>query len=257
MKIGVLLKEVPDTESLIQIADDGTSIVTDRVQWVMGPYDEIALEEALRLREAAGGEVVIVTAGPARAVDTMRKGLAMGADRGVHIDTEGACVGPVAVAKILAGACGEEGFDVVFAGKLATDDGWGQVHIGVAEMLGIPHVSPVERCEFDAEGNGARFVRAAAGGRKEIVRSELPAVVGCEKGLNQPRYVSLPGIIKAKSKPIAQRKAVDFEGSPASTFVTEALSAPGERGSCRMIGGAPAEAAQELVRLLREEAKVI
>ena len=101
MKIGVLLKEVPDTESLIQIASDGNSIVTERVQWVINPYDEIALEEALRLKERGGGEVVIVTAGPARAVDSMRRGLAMGADRGVLIDTEGIALDPVSTALAL------------------------------------------------------------------------------------------------------------------------------------------------------------
>jgi len=257
MKIGVLLKEVPDTESLIQIASDGNSIVTERVQWVINPYDEIALEEALRLKERGGGEVVIVTAGPARAVDSMRRGLAMGADRGVLIDTEGIALDPVSTALALSRVCEGERFDLIFAGKMATDDGWGQVHIGVAEMLGIPHVSPVEGCEFDIAGGGATLTRAAAGGVKEIVVARLPAVIGCEKGLNQPRYATLPGIIKAKSKTIDSRSAGDLVDAAAPLYVQRGLTEPAERGPVKMIAGSSSEVAQELVRLLREEAKVV
>ena len=257
MKIGVLLKEVPDTESLIQVASDGNSIATERLQWVINPYDEIALEEALRLKGTAGGEVVIVTAGPARAADSMRRGLAMGADRGVLIDTEGIALDPVSTALALSRVCEGERFDAIFAGKMATDDGWGQVHIGVAEMLGIPHVSPVEGCEFDIAGGGATFTRAAAGGVKEIVAVRLPAVIGCEKGLNEPRYASLPGIIKSKSKTIDSRSARDLVDAAAPLYVQRGLAEPAERESVRMIAGSPSEAAQELVRLLREEARVI
>jgi len=250
MKIGVLLKEVPDTESPIQIAQDGSSISFERVQWVINPYDEIALEEALRLREASGGEVLTVTVGPARAKDTLRKGLAMGADRAILVDTGGASLDPFNAARLLAKACETCGFDVIFAGKLATDDGWGQVHIGVAEIMGLPHVSPVERIEFD-DGE-AIATRAAEGGVKEIVRARLPAVIGCEKGLNEPRYVSLPGIMKARSKPIDVKDASERGEASAPTIVRSGLSEPPVRGGVRMIEGAPQTAADELARLLRE-----
>ncbi|MBN1282326.1 MAG: electron transfer flavoprotein subunit beta/FixA family protein [Proteobacteria bacterium] len=270
MKIGVLLKEVPDSESIIRIAADARSIETDRLQWTINPYDEIALEEALRLKEKLGGpsataspeacragEVVVITAGPARAVDSMRKALAIGADRGILIRTEGLELDPATTASVLAGAARRESFDVIFAGKTAFDDGWGQVHIGVAEMLGIPCASPVERIEFDMRSKEALCARPASAGIKETVRLRLPAVIGCEKGLNQPRYASLPGIIKARSKPIAEFEASVLGGAPEISILTERLSPPPERRMGRMIGGTPREAARELARLLREEAKVI
>lgn len=257
MKIGVLLKEVADTESLIEIAPDGKSIIADRIQWVINPYDEIALEEALRLKEKAGGEVVIVTAGPARAQDIMRRALAMGADRGLRIDVDGFLPDPFFTAQLLASACRREGFDIVFAGKISTDAGWGQVHIGVAEMLSLPHVSPVEKFECDPAFKEAVCTRAAGAGVKEMIRVRLPALIGCEKGLNQPRYVSLPGILKAKSKPIAETDASELGVEVKSAMSIERLAPPPEKRRGRMISGPPSDAARELARLLREEAKVI
>ncbi|MFA4973386.1 MAG: electron transfer flavoprotein subunit beta/FixA family protein [bacterium] len=270
MKIGVLLKEVADTESLIEIAPDGKSIIADRIQWVINPYDEIALEEALRLRESLCGptataspeacravEVVIVTAGLVHAQETMRRALAMGADRGLRIDVEGLLPDPFFTATLLAAACRREGFDIVFAGKISTDAGWGQVHIGVAEMLSLPHVSPVEKFECDPAFKEAVCTRAAGAGVKEMIRVRLPALIGCEKSLNQPRYVSLPGILKAKSKPIAETNASELGVEVKSAMSIERLAPPPERRRGRMIAGRPRDAARELVRLLREEAKVI
>jgi len=257
VKICVLLKQVPDTETAIKIAPDGRSIVEDGIKWVINPYDEIAVEEALKLKEKIGGEVVIVTAGPARAVESMRQALAMGADRGVRIDTEGVPPDPFITARILAEACRAEKFDIIFAGKQAVDDGLAQVHIGVAEMLGIPHVSPVEKFEISSHGRSATLTRAAAGGVKEIIDSFLPLVVGCEKGLNNPRYATLPGILKAKSKQIAVMEGQRMTGDAIPRLSIAALKPPPERKPGRIIEGGPAKAAQELARLLREEAKVI
>ncbi len=257
MKIGVLLKEVADTESLIEIAPDGKSIIADRIQWVINPYDEIALEEALRLKERTGGEVVIVTAGPARAQEVMCRALAMGADRGLRIDLDGFIPDPFFTAQLLASACRREGFDIVFAGKLSTDAGWGQVHIGVAKMLGLPHVSPVEKFECDPASKEVFCTRAAGAGVKEEIRVVLPAVIGCDKGLNQPRYVSLPGMIKARTKTIDVIEAGDAASRPAMGLAIERLAEPAKKRSIRMIEGAVSDAADELVRLLREEAKVL
>ena len=255
MKIGVLLKQVPDTETKIKIRSDGKGIEEGEIKWVMNPYDEYAVEEALRLKEKAGGEVVIITAGPQRAVEAMRQALAMGADRGIRIDTTGIDLDPYTTSVLLSSAVRNESFDILFAGKQAVDDDSAQVLIGVAEKLGWPHVSPVEKFQFSDKT--ASLQRPVAGGMKEMIEAELPIVVGCEKGLNEPRYASLPGIMKAKTKPIAELKAGDLLGSEKPRLSITKYSLPPERKGGRVIPGEPEDAASELVRLLREEAKVI
>lgn len=257
MKICVLLKQVPDSETRIKLKGDGSGIEEGEVKWVMNPYDEFAVEEALRLKEKKGGEVVIVTAGPARAVEAMRQALAMGADRGIRIDTTGVVCDSYTTALIISKACNNEKFDLIFAGKQAIDDDCGQVHIGVADMLSIPHVNPVEKFAISDDGAKVTLTRPVAGGTKEIIESTLPVVVGCEKGLNEPRYASLPGIMKAKSKQIAELKAAELLGGEAIHLKISTYALPPERSAGKVIPGEPDEAAQELVRLLREEAKVI
>lgn len=257
MKIGVLLKQVPDTETRIKIKPDGSGIEENEIKWVINPYDEFAVEEALRLKEKKGGEVVIVTAGPARAVEAMRQALAMGADRGVRVNTDGVALDSYTTAKVLAKACENEKFDIIFAGKQAVDDDCGQVHIGFAEMLKLPHATPVEKFSISDDGAKVTLQRPVAGGMKEIIESSLPVVVGCEKGLNEPRYASLPGIMKAKSKPIAELKAAEILGGEGAKLKIASFSLPAERSAGRIIPGEPEAAASELARLLREEAKVI
>lgn len=257
MKIGVLLKQVPDTETVVKIAADGRSLVQDGIKWVINPYDEIALEEALKLRERLGGEVVILTAGLRRAEDSMRQALAMGADRGIRIDTDGVDADPFMTARMLSKVCEAERYDIIFAGRQAVDDGASQVHIGVAEMLGIPHCTLVEKFDISSDGKIVTLTRAAASGIKEIVDSTLPLVVGCEKGLNNPRYATLPGILKAKSKQIGVVSAVESAGDLAPRLIVKALRPPLERKAGRMIEGDAKRAAEELARLLHEEAKLI
>lgn len=257
MKIGVLLKQVPDTETRIKIKPDGTGIEEGEIKWVINPYDEYAVEEALRLKEKKGGEVVLVTAGVPRASEAMRQALAMGADRGVRIDTTGQALDSYTMAVLLSKACANEKFDIIFAGKQAIDDDCGQVHIGVAENLDIPHVTPIEKFTLSDDGLKATLQRPVSGGMKEIVETTLPAVIGCEKGLNEPRYASLPGIMKAKSKPIAEFKATDLLSGEVPRVKAAAYNLPPERKAGRVIQGEPEVAALELVKLLREEAKVI
>ena len=257
MKIGVLLKQVPDTETKIRIRADGRGVEETEVKWVINPYDEYAVEEALRLKEKKGGEVVIVTAGPARAAEAMRQALAMGADRGIRIDADPQSLDPYTTAKVLAKACEGEKFDILFAGKQAVDDDAGQVHIGVAEMLALPHVTPIETFAIADDGTKATLTRPVAGGTKEVVEAALPVVVGCEKGLNEPRYASLPGIMKARSKPITEMKAAELLAGETAKLAVAAWSLPPERTAGRVIPGEPEQSAEELVRLLREEAKVI
>ncbi|MBI4126649.1 MAG: electron transfer flavoprotein subunit beta/FixA family protein [Deltaproteobacteria bacterium] len=256
MKIGVLLKQVPDTATKVKIVND--AIDESEVKWVINPYDEYAVEAALRLKEkAGGGEVVIVTAGPARAVETMRQVLAMGADRGIRIDTAGLTLDPYTTAVMLAAACKDEQFNIIFAGKQAVDDDCAQVHIGVAEFLQIPHVSPIEKFELNADLTQAVVERPVSGGVKEVIEVKLPAVFGCEKGLNEPRYASLPGIMKAKSKPMKELSGRDLLQGKTPLLAQSQYALPPEGRKGKMISGTAHEAAKELVRLLREEAKVV
>lgn len=258
MKIGVLLKQVPDTETKIKLKPDGSGIEEGEIKWVINPYDEYAVEEALKLKEkSAGSEVVIVTAGPARATDSMRQALAMGADRGIRIDTTGVPLDTYATALVLSKVVQEEKFDIVFAGKQAVDDDCAATVQYVAEQTGMPHASPIETFTLGNDGKRATVQRPVAGGTKEMVEIEFPCVLGCEKGLNTPRYASLPGIMKAKTKPIADKKAADLIGSEALRVKTAAWMLPPERAAGKKVEGEPDVVAEQLVKFLREESKII
>ncbi|MFH1874057.1 MAG: electron transfer flavoprotein subunit beta/FixA family protein [Pseudomonadota bacterium] len=255
MKIGVLVKQVPDTETKIKISSDQKNIDEAGIKWVINPYDEIAVEQALKLKEQVGGEVIIISAGPARAQEAIRQALAMGADSGIHINTQNDILDVFATANILTAAIKTSQFEIIFTGKQAVDDDNAQVHIAVAEKLGWPHISPVEKFSF--KENSVEVQRPVSGGTKEIISVPLPVVIGCEKGLNEPRYPSLPGIMKAKSKPLEELKATDLLENPAKKLNILSYSLPPERTAGKIIEGEPEQAAAELVRLLREEAKVI
>ncbi len=258
MKIGVLLKQVPDTETKIRIKADGSGIETDGIKFVVNPYDEYAIEEALKIKEKTGaGEVVIVSLGPARVVESIRTGLAMGSDRGIHIDDGGVSADCFVTAKILAAAVKGENFDLLLCGKQALDDDAAQVLQMVAEFLGIPHVTVIDKIDLREDKKGATVQRRVGGGAKEVYEVDFPAIFGCEKGLNTPRYASLPGIMKAKTKPLASLKASDLTGGakPTSTAINYRL--PPERKAGKILQGEPDQVAKELVKLLREEAKVI
>ncbi len=253
MKIGVLVKGVVDIESGVFVEEDGSGIVDDGNKLVINPYDEYAVEEAIATRDSMGGEVVIVTAGPESAVAAMRQALAMGADRGIRADTSFLEMDSYLTAKVLGHICERETFDIIFAGKRALDDDCGWVHIGVAEILSIPHVNSVESLEFLSDGSTLHLKRSIAGGKKEIIESRLPMMIGCEKGLNLPRYASLPGVIKAKSKQIEVLSATDIVGDESPRVRTLGYSAPVERSGCHMIEGDVESVAKELIGLLKLE----
>lgn len=257
MKIGVLLKQTPDTETKVKIKSDASGVEESDIKWVINPYDEYAVEEALRLKEAAGGEVVIVTAGLARAQESMRQALAMGADRGIRIDTQGVNIDNYLVASALAKAVEKENFDCVFAGKQSVDDDCVEVAHGVAHLLGWPCIWPVEHYELSGDKKVLTVTRPVGGGLKEILEMTLPGVVCCDKGEHEPRYASLPGIMKAKTKPIAELKAADLLGGETPKVRWLNFSLPPERKAGKILKGEPEEVCTELVRLLREEAKVI
>lgn len=256
MKIAVLIKQVPDTETKIRTKADGSGIETDGIKYIVSPYCEFAIEEGIKTKEKnAGSEVTVITMGPARAVDALRTALAMGADKAIHIDDEGISLDSYLTAKILAKVIQDNAFDVVFCGKQAIDHDAGQVTQQVAEFLGWPQVMIIEKVEFN--GNQATVTRRVSGGAKEVYDLALPAIFGCEKGLNTPRYASLPGIMKAKTKPVQALKASALKGESTPKVSYANFRLPPEKAPGKIIPGEPEAAVKELVKLLREEAKVI
>jgi electron transfer flavoprotein beta subunit len=256
VEIAVLLKQVPSTESAIEIADGGTTIKIDGINWVMNPYDEMAVEEALQIRDAAGGSVTVFTMGPEKAVEALRTALAMGADTAVRIDTEGKSLDGLGTAKVLAGELKKGAFDLIVAGHRAVDDDNFQVGPAVAELMGIPHISMVIKQEL--EGDKIRCTRTIEGGTL-VLETALPALITTQRGLNEPRYTSLPGIMKAKKKPIDTRP-LSATGTDAGEAMvnTIALRLPPQRKGGRIINGeSAADKAAALVKVLHEEAKVI
>ncbi len=248
MKIAVCVKRVPDTETRIKIGADGKSIDEAGVKFVLNPYDEYAIEEALQLNEKAGdGEVVAIALGTDASQETIRTALAMGADRGVLLQTESVSLDPVAVAKVLAAELA--GYDLVLFGKLAIDDYSQAVGTIVAELLGIASVSAVGHLEIvDGAGRGEREIE----GGVEVVEFSLPAVVTADKGLNEPRYPALRGIMMAKKKPL-EVKPVELDGGG---ITVKGLTLPAERPQGRVLGEGP-DAVPLLIEALRTEAKVL
>jgi len=252
MKIAVCIKRVPDSETRVKIASDGKSIDEAGVKFILNPYDEFAVEEALRRKETAGtGEVVVVALGPAAAQETIRTALAMGADWGILLQADRIPTDGLEVAKTLAAELKGAGFDLILFGKMAIDDYNHQVGPMVAELLDLPCVTTVAHLEI--EGMKGVAEREIEGG-VEVVEFPLPAVLTIDKGLNEPRYPALKGIMAAKKKPLDVKPAT--LGAGGGELEILALTPPPERKE-GMIVGAGAAAVPELVRLLREEAKVL
>jgi len=249
MEIVVCVKRVPDSAARIQIAADGKSIDRSGVEHVISPYDEIALECALQLREKHGGTVTAVCLGPAEAVKELRQALAMGADKAVHVKDAGGGRGPHGTATVLAEAIRARPHDVVLFGKQSIDSDNCAVGVIVASLLELPIVTLAVRLEI-AEGRATAH-REAEGGT-EVVEVRLPAAFSAQRGLAEPRYPSIKGIMAAKKKPIEEVDAP----APAGALVVEALELPPARKGGRIVGKGP-EAVPELVRLLRQDAKVL
>jgi len=262
VEIVVLVKQVPDTESIIQIGKDGISIKTDDIKWVMNPYDELAVEAALQIRESLGGTITIVSLGPEKTVETIRTALAMGADKGIHInDPAAAGSDALSRAKILAAAVKTLPFDLVIAGMRAVDEDNYQVAAAVAEYLAIPQVTQVIKAEIE---NQTLTCQCMVEGGTVGVETPLPALFTAQRGLNEPRYASLPGIMKAKKKPIDTPTLADLGispdtvGSAGRKVKVTALRFPPEREPVRMIDGEnAAEKAAGLAKVLHEDIKII
>jgi len=248
MKLVACINHVPDTAAKINVAADGKAIDKTGVTYVISPYDEFAVEECLRLKEKNGGDVTVISLGGDANKETLRKALAMGADKAVLLKDDGVR-DSFGVAQALAECLKELSPDAVFFGKQSVDYDDSAVGVMVAEMLGIPCVSVVVKLEI--AGGKATAEREIEGGR-EIVETTLPAVFTAQKGLNEPRYPSLKGIMGAKSKPIEERAASPVSAKTELVQMTKPAAKPAGR-----IVGSDVSAVPELVRLLREEAKVI
>jgi electron transfer flavoprotein beta subunit len=250
------VKQVPDTETLIKVKPDGSGIDETGIKWVMNPYDEFGVEEALRLKEKHGGEVTVVTLGPARALEALRTALAMGADKGIYINDPALDdVDAYTVGAALAAAIRDIPHDIIFCGQRAIDDDSGQVGSILAELLNIPQVTFVTR--IDVEGNSIKVIRPIEGAQL-LIESSLPCVLTAQKGLNEPRYASLPGIMKAKKKPVDVKGAAGLGISiDVKAKVAKTVPPPARPPGKIICGEEPAEKARELARLLRDEAKVI
>lgn len=257
MRIAVCIKQVPDTETKIKLGADGTADL-NAVKWIVSPYDEHAIEEALKLKAAnAGSEVFVFTLGPQkRAAEVLRTALAMGCDEGVLIHSD-ETLDSFATAKGLAEGIKKEGdFDLVLTGKLAIDDNASAVSQMLAEFLSMPHATVVSKLEH-TDGK-VKVERETDGGSREIIEVQLPAVVAANKGLNTPRYASLPGIMKAKKKQLKEHALSDLGVSSGDVKVTYTnFELPKEKPPVKFIEGDAAAQAKELTRLLREEAKVL
>lgn len=254
MKVFVCIKQVPDTEAKINITADKTGIETAGIKWVMNPYDEFAVEEAIKFKEKnAGAQVWAITAGPkTRAVEVLRTALAMGADEAIVINTA-ENVDSFTTAQLLANTIkAEGGAHLVFSGKLAIDDNQSAVPQMVAELLAIPHTSVVSK--FENAGENVVVEREIEGGAKEVVQMMTPALISANKGLNAPRYASLPGIMKAKKKVIKE-----VEGANESAFKVKysGFSLPAEKAPVKMITGDASAQVADLIKLLRDESKVL
>ena len=257
MNIVACVKQVPDTEAQIKVKGDGSGIDEGGIKWVMNPYDEFGVEEALKLKEKLGGEVTIVSVGPARAMETIRTALAMGAEKGIHIDDPALYTADAyATAEALAAAIKGAPYDIVFCGQRAIDDDSGQVGSILAELLGIPQVTMVTKLEID--GTAVKASRPIEGATM-VVGTSLPCVITATKGLNEPRYASLPGIMKAKKKPVDVKNAAALSVSGESKSKVGKFTPPPARAAGKIIcaDDTPEGKAAELVKLLREEAKVI
>lgn len=263
MRILTLAMQVPDSRAAIKVAPDSRHLETGDLKFVCNPFDEFAIEQAVRIREAGFEveEIVVATVGPTHAVQAMRTALAIGGDRGIHIaDDDLPLHDEILLAECFAEAIGRESspFDLILCGKQSIDNDAGELGPALAEFLGLPHVGAAVRIELAEDGGSLRAHRRIEGA-EEVMQTPLPALVTCEKGLVEPRYPSLPNLMKAKQKPVTTLTASELpllnERDPAITMLR--LQSPAERPPCTFIEGEPEEMARELVRRLHEEARVV
>jgi electron transfer flavoprotein beta subunit len=254
MKIIVCVKQVPETEAKIKIADDGRSIVESEVNFILNPYDEYAVEEALRIKEKAGeGEVTVISIGPERVVSALRTALAMGADKAVHLAADPE-PDPSGVAGMLSSAIGKMEYNLIICGYMGIGTDNCQVGPMLAELLDLPQVTNVSKLDLDQE---KLVAHREVEGLTEVVESSLPAVVTAGKGLNTPRYPSLKGIMTAKKKEIERIDSSSLVADPADPNLTVIeLKLPPMRSGGKIVTGTSEEVAREFVSWLAKEVKL-
>ena len=255
MKIFVCVKHVPDTAANIKVtADNGFD---ESIKFVMNPYDEYALEEAVRTVQKGGGEVVAVSVGKQNAVNTVRSALAVGADRGILVKTDTQFLDSATTALALKAVIDEDGMpDLIFTGKQSVDSEGMQTHYRLAAQMGLPVATDV--VAFSMTNGNVVVECEMGGGDREVVEMSMPCVVGATKGLNEPRYPKLPDILKAKKKPLVEMDlaALNIVTSPVSTAM-EALTQVQERGAATMMNGSIKEMVEDLVNRLENDDKVL
>jgi electron transfer flavoprotein beta subunit len=258
MNILVCVKHVADTETRVKVAPDGLNLDLGEANFVVNPYDEFAVEQALQLKEKSGGEVTVMAVGGDDAVKSLRQALAMGADKAVLCSDAGFDRADAwATARILAAAAAKIPHDLILCGKHAVGDDNQQVGSLLGQLLGIAVVTVVTG--MDMEGTTLHLKREVEGGT-EVVKASLPAVVTCQKGLNEPRYPSLKGIMAAKKKEVTTWRAADLgldAGSLAPVFELKKMELPPPRPAGRILAGEIPDQVKELVKLLHDEAKAI
>jgi electron transfer flavoprotein beta subunit len=249
VKILVPVKRVPDPATTIRVMPDGSGVAIDNVKWVINPFDEIAIEEALRIKEKQGsGEVILISVGQQNWQEQLRTGLAMGADRAILVRADKP-LDTLAIARIMAKVVGDEKPELVIIGKQAIDDDSNQVGQMLAEMLGWPQATFASKIEI--AGEKCTVVREADGGL-ETVAFPLPAVITTDLRLNEPRYASLPGIMKARKKPFNEIPVDSLGVDLTPKLKIKTLKAPEKRQAGRKVGSV-----EELVQVLHTDAKVI
>jgi electron transfer flavoprotein beta subunit len=256
MKIIVAIKQVPERDAQVRIDSAGKWFEEQDVQFALNESDAYALEEALQLKEKNGGEVVVITAGPERAGQTIREALAKGADRGIHIESDDLVNwDALGVAKLLAAAIKPENPDLVLTGLQSDDLGLGQTGVILAELLGHPHASLILHVEVT--GNGLKVKRELEEGWFQSIELPLPAVLTIQSGGNKLRYATLMGIKKAKTKEVRRASASELVSGAAPVVVLEKILPPEKKRSTQIIPGSPKEAAAALVEKLKFEARIL
>jgi electron transfer flavoprotein beta subunit len=262
MHVVICVKQVPDTETKIKVKDG--QVDHSETKYVVNPYDEYAIEEGLRIKEKLGdSKVTLLSTGPERAKDALKSGLAVGADEAIHLlDPAFEGSDPYATALILSQALRKLDYDIIFCGKQGVDEDHAQVGIILAELLDIPHVSVVTKLELSADQKSLVAHREVEGGH-EVVSAPLPAVITAQKGLNEPRYASIKGIMAVKKKVIPEWSGAeigvptDSVGAGAAKMVFTQVTLPSERTGGKVFAEDPIQDAKKVAHLLRDEAKIL
>jgi electron transfer flavoprotein beta subunit len=255
MKIFVCVKHVPDTAANIKVV--GENGFDESVKFVMNPYDEYAVEEAVRTVQKQGGEVVVISVGKQNAINTVRSALAVGADRGILVKTDTQFLDSATTALALKAVIERDGApDLIFTGKQSVDSEGMQTHYRLASIMGLPVATDV--VAFSMENGKAVVESEMGGGDREVIEMSMPCVVGAAKGLNEPRYPKLPDILKAKKKPLVEINLADLGlTTPLASAVMTSLTSVKERGAATMMKGSVREMVEELVNRLENDVKVL